>query len=105
MGLDGPGMTALVKADWPLLRMLDVSCYDQGGDIDTITIVMPGIWSALECLEVPNTLHLGSTELNMSVGVQHLVNAPWPSRSTWVCGGAIYLITEWLNWPRDSCCC
>lgn len=27
MGLDG--MTALVKVDWPMLRMLDVSRYDQ----------------------------------------------------------------------------
>ena len=38
MGLEG--MTALVKADWPLLRMLNVSCYDQGCDDDTITTLM-----------------------------------------------------------------
>lgn len=52
MGLEG--MTALVEADWPLVRTLDVSCYDGGDHDDTITDLMSGNWPALECLEVSN---------------------------------------------------
>ena len=53
------GMIALVQSYWPLLRMLEVSCFDGGGDDDTVAIQKSGNWPASKCLKVPDTTDQG----------------------------------------------
>ena len=65
--LDVVGISALVKADWPLLKVLDVSCQGVYSDIVGI-LTQSEVWPCLECVEVAHNMH---DWLHMLVGPDH----------------------------------